>query len=302
MTNSFRPDYFLNFILFVALFLISTTMLRAQSCSLGLVAGEPETISISFYPERISNISESKNTFEVTYYLLYEYNVSFVSDRDCFFSVENLPENIFDPQLEIMKSENDEFLSNFQIYLLEETVQVERRIRSTLTNSFNFRNFPFDQQSFEVHVMALYSNDILSLISQPIDIDSFSNMSSEGWSKIDTNHIKLKEVWDGNEYDRLVFSVNLQRDSWSIFFRIMLPIIAIVLLCWASCILPYTEFQTIIQLQSATLIALIAFNIVIEDRIPNLPYLSTIDILITFGFVSNFLLILFTAIRQRLKT
>lgn len=302
MTYRLRCDFVRIFILALGMFLLSSVLLRAQTCSLDQIANEPGTIRISIFPERISDINEAKNTFEITYYLLYEYSVSFVSDRDCFFSFEYLPENIFDPQLEIMKSEHDEFLSNYQIYLLEETLQVERRVRSTIINSFDFRNFPFDQQSFDVHIMALYSNDTLSLHSYPIDTDSFSNMGIEGWLKVDTGHTRITEVWDGSEFDKLVFSINLERDAQSIFFRIMLPIIAIIFICWASCILPYTDFETIIQLQSATLIALIAFNIVIEDRIPNLPYMTTIDILSTFGFLSNVLLILFTLIRQRLKT
>jgi hypothetical protein len=299
MTKRYLTKYILIAMLCVALFFMSALALRAEACSLESITDTPESISISLYPEKISNIDESKNIFEINYYLLYEYKVKFFGNRNCFFSVKTLPENIFDPQLEIMKSESNEFLSNFQIYLYEDTIQVERNVRSTLTNSFDFRKFPFDQQSFEVHVMALYSNDRLSLESQPIDTESFANVTSEGWSIINAKNVKIEEIWDGKNYDRLVFSLALQRESFSIFIRILLPILTIILLGWASCFLPSMEFPAIIQIQSSTLISLVAFNIIIEDKIPNLSYLTAVDFLITFGFLSNFFIILFSVIRQK---
>lgn len=69
--------------------------LRAEQCNLNLIENVPNKIVINLYPEKISQIDEAKNSFEITYYLLYEYEVEKVPERDCFYSVEELPENMF---------------------------------------------------------------------------------------------------------------------------------------------------------------------------------------------------------------
>lgn len=278
-----------------------SSSLWADVCDLKSITTEPDKVKISLYPEKISKIDEVKNTFEITYYLLYEYNIPEVLGRDCHLTKKEIPGNIYNPYLEIMKSETDEYLSEFQIYLLESSLQVERKMRSTIINAFNFKAFPFDQQSFEVQIMALYPSETLTIDPIPIDSDSFTNMAVEGWSKKGTNNKKEKEAWDQVEYDKVIFSFDLKRKSLSIFIRIVLPILIIITLGWVTTLIPITEFETIIQLQSATLIALIAFNIIIEDKIPNLSYVTLTDIIITIGFLSNFLLIVTTIIRKKFK-
>ena len=213
--------------LFLLMFLGFSNGLKADTCNLSSITNIPDSVTLNFYPEKISKIDEASNTFEITYYLLYEYGIEVKPQRDCFFSLEKLPDNIFNPQLEIMQSEGDEYLSNFQVYILEDSIQVERKIRSNLLNSFDFRMFPFDQQSFQVQVMGLYSNDRLAMTSNLIDTDSFTNMSIEGWIKLAADNYVVKEIWDGSEYDRVVFSLNLERQSISIFVRVF-TIIAII--------------------------------------------------------------------------
>ena len=264
MIIHFLNNHLLRLIFYIFILTLPITS-KAEDCNLNQIALVPKEIKISVYPEKISKINEAKNTFEITYYLFYEYEIPPTPERDCFFSLPKLPENVFNPQLEIMKSEGDEFLSEYQIYLSENSIGVERKVRSTLVNSFDFKAFPFDSQGFEIHIMGLYSNETLALNSSPIDNDSFLNMAVEGWKKIEVRSTKTKEIWDQEEYDRIIFSIDLSRKSISILFRIILPIVIIILIGWVTLLIPRKEFETIIQLQSATLIALIAFNIIIEE-------------------------------------
>ena len=42
-------------------------------------------------------------------------------------------------------------------------------------------------------------------------------------------------------------------------------------------------------------------GIIIEDKIPSLPYLTATDFFITLGFLSNFIIIVYSVVRQRFK-
>ena len=93
--------------------------------------------------------------------------------------------------------------------------------------------------------------------------------------------------------DGLEIKIEVQRNHQYYIFKVIFPIILILLICWSVFWIHPRELESKLTITIVCLLSLIAYNFVIEEDVPKLAYLTIMDHLILasyiFATIPNFL-------------
>ena len=234
-----------------------------------------------FYLDKRLNILNEKYNFQSGFYCEYEYEQ--VRNR---YSVPLIYFNT----TEVLKTVNDIVSFNyidgyFYVVRLIDNVAI---YRSTIP--FNFKKFPFDTQSIDFRVDTSPLNywegnkniDVflnLQLEEEINDPSKWANETIFGWT------IKKYKV----EFDPLDESISavmtIQRDYFYFLLKVMFPILLIVFISWSVFLIHPRAIEAKVNVTIVCLLALIAYNFVIEDNLPKVSYITIMDIFILSSYV-----------------
>jgi len=124
------------------------------------------------------------------------------------------------------------------------------------------------------------------------------NNDIQGW---DIKHLELKydQYYDPITQlilDGVKMEIEIERKSIYYLFKIILPIILILIICWSSVWIDPKEIESRLTITIVCLLSLIAYNFVIDSELPKLEYLTVMDYIILVSYVyatiPNFLTII----------
>lgn len=203
-------------------------------------------------------------------------------------------------------------LKNNSSYLINNSViTYESKGVYEISNQYDLKKFPFDKQTLEVF---LY-NKKFSIDNYRVIISDFSlkkilafkdENKIQGWNikNVDLQYKFYKDPtekdlnFDGVEdfNDGISLIINIERKYWYYIFKIILPIILILTICWSSIWVDPKEIESRLTITIVCLLSLIAYNFVIDEDMPKLDYLTTLDVIILLSYlyaaVPNFLAVL----------
>jgi len=272
-----------------------------KDCAVTEEMGEiPEEIFVEIYPIIISKIDELESAYEYQFYLGYSFEI----DRNlpyCFFESESLKEGIFNPYFEFMNAIDIERTTSFGVEIEDNEVYVEARYKGKIKGNFDFTLYPFDKQSLHLDISSTYSRDDFSIQLEDQKNSLLDKLEVQGWDKVNFNTQILTEKWDqgDEEYDLIRYEIELKRQVFSISLRLFLPLLVIVSLNFLSLILERNDFETKVDIQLAALIAIAAYSILMDTKIPDLPYLTIADTFIALSFFSSAFILALSILKKR---
>ena len=225
------------------------------------------------------------NSVEPTYGLIFENLIK--EERQLRFS-EFYLKPIWDFKLkENPKDDRDD-------YVIKDGSELTYKSKSVykIKNEFNLQNFPFDKQTLRI---------FLRQDETPIDEDRFLVSSYtmrkaeefkdlntiQGWNITNVemnykifNHLLKEKYFDGFE---LVFEI--ERKSRYYVFKIILPIILILIVCWSAVWIKPKDLESKLTITIVCLLSLIAYNFVIDKDLPKLEYLTVMDYIILISYI-----------------
>jgi hypothetical protein len=86
-------------------------------------------------------------------------------------------------------------------------------------------------------------------------------------------------------HDGISLEIEVSRKHGYYIFKIILPILLILSLCWSSVWLHPKEIQSRLTVTIVCLLSLIAYNFVIDAEIPKLEYLTIMDFIILISYI-----------------
>ena len=225
------------------------------------------------------------NSVDPTYGLIFENLIK--EERQLRFS-EFYLKPIWDFKLkENPKDDRDD-------YVIKDGSELTYKSKSVykIKNEFNLQNFPFDKQTLRI---------FLRQDETPIDEDRFLVSSYtmrkaeefkdlntiQGWNITNVemnykifNHLLKEKYFDGFE---LVFEI--ERKSRYYVFKIILPIILILIVCWSAVWIKPKDLESKLTITIVCLLSLIAYNFVIDKDLPKLEYLTVMDYIILISYI-----------------
>jgi hypothetical protein len=155
---------------------------------------------------------------------------------------------------------------------------------------FNYKSFPFDKQKIVIRLINGYdmSDGLLTLSDYSKKNLNFfqKNNKINGWkivdSKIAYNHIQEPNyIYPSSTVDLELY---IERESGYYLYKVILPIIIILVVCWSSIWILPKELEAKLTITIVCLLSLIAYNFVIDGELPKLEYLTIIDWIVLVSY------------------
>ena len=257
----------------------------------------------------------NKNTFE-NFYNIVEDTIIFQNSNGtwslevCIYSDTEFEDSkIVEPGYEVklldISKKNRNYLSeNFKITPYSKTklnnpldaAYIQKNIEGIyeLKNKFNLKAFPFDKQRLSVKLIdgrfnldqrnIFVSENTHAFLQDYVDKNEVLGWNITGYEINDFQyqnsfHMK-KDFSDGLSLDFII-----ERKHGYYIFKIVIPIILILLICWGSVWIDPKEIESRLTITIVCLLSLIAYNFVIDSELPKLEYLTVMDWIILISYV-----------------
>ena len=225
------------------------------------------------------------NSVDPTYGLIFENLIK--EERQLRFS-EFYLKPIWDFKLkENPKDDRDD-------YVIKDGSELTYKSKSVykIKNEFNLQNFPFDKQTLRIFLR----QDETPILEDRFLVSSYTMRKAEEFKDLNTiqgwnitnvemnykifNHLLKEKYFDGFE---LVFEI--ERKSRYYVFKIILPIILILIVCWSAVWIKPKDLESKLTITIVCLLSLIAYNFVIDKDLPKLEYLTVMDYIILISYI-----------------
>lgn len=159
-------------------------------------------------------------------------------------------------------------------------VQYTQRFTGLISSYHNLRDFPFDDQMFEIEFGSLrYGPEDLNLIADDEKTWMSERRNIEGWNM---NGLSLSAANQRIEqFDRNVSVLNLtidaSRDQDYYIYRVILLLVFVVAMSWIIFWIPPSRFEFQIGLGGTSMLTIIAFYLAVSSNLPQLGYLTVLD-------------------------
>ena len=192
--------------------------------------------------------------------------------------------------LKLKENPKDEF----DTFLVNDGAQLSYKSKSVykIKNAFNLKNFPFDKQSLRIFLRQdqnTIDEDRFLVSSWTMrKAEEFKDQNSiQGWNITDVqmNYKVYDHTLKDGFYDGFELVFNIERKSRYYVYKIILPIILILIVCWSAVWIKPYEIESRLTITIVCLLSLIAYNFVIDADLPKLEYLTVMDYIILTSYV-----------------
>lgn len=188
------------------------------------------------------------------------------------------------------------------------TVTYRQRYVGPFSQPLNLLDFPFDTHVFQLHLVAVgYMSDQVRFVPDPRFIAGglkyaagiAKNISLPDWKIIGFETKELPyTIIPGYDTPGYVFEFTAKRHLQYYIWKIIFPLILIVLMSWSVFLIDPTNAGTKIGVATTAMLTMIAFRFVIDSQVPRVPYLTRLDIFIiadTLLILSSLFMVTITA-------
>ena len=188
------------------------------------------------------------------------------------------------------------------------TVLYRQRYVGSFTQSLRLRSFPFDRQAFCVQFVAIRyrPNEVVFVPDENWIRDGLQRAA--GISPSITLPDWTVEKWDakaciyaltpGLQYSGYAFEFTAARNVWHYIFKVILPLVLIVMMSWAVFWIDPATSNSQISVAVTSMLTLIAYRFAVDTQLPRLPYMTRLDTL----FLTSTLLVFFSLIEVLVTT
>ena len=168
----------------------------------------------------------------------------------------------------------------------------EKKGNFTFSNDYNLKAFPFDRQLLKIKVADPTRNkESLELLADNYTSNGLESFKLNGkileWKIIDAyaKYYNEENSIDGSISSGLEIILEIERNFQYYIFKIICPIILILLVCWSVFWIHPKELESKLTITIVCLLSLIAYNFVIDKDLPKLSYLTILDYIVLLSYV-----------------
>jgi hypothetical protein len=190
------------------------------------------------------------------------------------------------------------------------TVEYRQRFVGPFSQPLNLNKFPFDTQTFRLHLISPgnTSSDVEFVRNQnwidagiPMAAGIAKNISLPDW-KIESYRTDSAPyvVAVGADVAGFAFDFVAKRDSGYYVWKVILPLLLIVMMSWSVFWIDPSSAGTQIAVATTSMLTLIAYRFAIDSQVPKVSYLTKMDQFIVVGTVLIFLTLMQVVLTARL--
>lgn len=175
----------------------------------------------------------------------------------------------------------------------EGTLVYRQQFWGNFSQPMNLHDFPFDSQSFDIRVVCSSSDGVsqIHLVQDP-ETDSFV---TEGYSVADwkiAGHESNSEpliLPTGDSVPSFTMRFTANRLSNHYMIKVVAPLLMIVLLSWVVFWLDPSDGGSQLGVAVTSFLTMIAYHVALSSKLPEISYLTRLDVFIFCGTILVFL-------------
>lgn len=174
------------------------------------------------------------------------------------------------------------------------TVQMRVRDTATFKAKFDFKKFPFDEQIFSFLIYPEFPASKMIFVAEPLMEEYKKNLyvveGEDGinipeW-KVTTVDYYIDRYKEGDyEYQGFIVEIGAERVTNYYIFKIIIPILLILSISWSVFWIDRAQIEAKANITIVALLSLIAYNLIMDDVIPKLDYLTFMDAFIFLSYL-----------------
>lgn len=244
----------------------------AQCCPVGVTDGDlpaQATVNVGVTLNSIRAINEHEGSWTADFYLRESWR----------------PTPGFVPQTEIVNEIEKKSSSDGDTWMHADQCIRSRRLTSVLHSRLDLRRFPFDTQVLDIQLSdSNFVSKSLHYSAQPMQarIDN-ANFELASWQAADTSlryssFSRLFHAAEGAQnFDYATFSLPVKRHVGFYLTRFFLPLLVIVAVAFSVFWIDPEDLGSQSGIGVTCLLAAIAFQLAVSDRLPQVDYLTMAD-------------------------
>jgi hypothetical protein len=167
----------------------------------------------------------------------------------------------------------------------------------TLETPMNLQTFPFDTQKLVAKMIAFGSDSgqvilevneqLLGATEEHVLDDNLVNIAQWSLLKLDMAVRLSNQRYYGKSkpISELLFTIILQRDSTSVVWKVILPLIILVLLMWAIFWMEVDNLSDRLSVAFIGILTIVAYQFLIEGSMPRISYFTLTDTVLLYSFL-----------------
>lgn len=274
---------------------------------------EPVTVDLGLHMEYLNSISEADHAFTLEAFIeLVWCDPRLAFDPAVVGGVRRIYlegaavariQEIWWPDLFFANSSGSPIVEREELIIFPDgTVVHEERIMVTLKSQLDLTQFPFDRQKLEIQIesFAWPSHEmVLHLEAGKVGLADVFN--TPPWRVI-SHHAEVRsvrEVRDRDAFSEFVMVVETERISMPFVYRLMIPLVLVVIASWSVFWLRSTSTGRF-GVTFTAILTVVAFNFIITDKLPSVPEMTYLEALFGISFILLLLVVVENTIIDRL--
>jgi hypothetical protein len=249
-----------------------------------VAAPTPQTVFVGIHLNRIVNLDLKQNTYSMDFYLWFRWK----GDKNPAETYEFL--NAFEKWGETTVSESEEPRELGNGWLHQEF-----HIELQFHNPFYFEPYPLDEQVLRISLEdksfnsknIRYIPDILSTsYNDELFIPGWKVDKQNIWNTTHSYGTNFGQLTKNNEvYSRINYDLHISRSPRIMhLFKLFLPVLIILVMVMVIFFIPISFFESRVEISITGLLSLIALQMVLNDTLPPIGYLTLTDKVYYFAY------------------
>jgi hypothetical protein len=272
----------------------------------------PVEVGLELILNKISDIDTVEETYRIDAYLVVTWKdpagARFLRDGEsrALLQGERVEEvlgtELWGPHLELINKVGEYRVEDTQLEIRPDGGMVKlERFQANLSSNMDFRNFPFDRQTVQVHFESFSYPETDLLFTEPVvSLGHLQEAPSPEWL-LGEPHTGVGSVeYSVGDYSRASFYLDAERRPGYFVWQVFLPLLLILGTSWI--VFWIREFSDRINVAFTCLLTLVAFNFYTSTLLPQLPYNTFIEVVVISAYVATFVLIGYILVAERVST
>ena len=282
--------------------------------NLSTYSESPIEVLIGIQIDQISHVDQKAENFGVVGYIRMEWmdpNLRFEPRSGelpvrrygfADFVLKSDKENIFFPGFNIHNQQGRRFSDDPWVVVFPEgkVVYGERFSATMQAPEFDFQSYPFDSQRFFVRLDTHWPESIMKFVPDTEFSGLGDQLGEEEWifhgEGVETS---TQMSIFGQSASSIAFRFTAHRHIWYYVLRILIPLLIIVMVSWATFFLQ--DFSKRVDISGGNLLVYIAFNFTISNDLPRLGYMTFMDTILAAAFIITGLTVVWNVLLRRLE-